>query len=70
MSPNTSGTNEHELSCDFYTTYLIPLVVTQELHLILIDVGSVHSELFTVSLLSATQGFQLLPGHLTGHTAI
>lgn len=52
------------------TLYLGLLVVTEELHLIVIDVGPVDPELFAVEPLSATQGLQLIPGHLTGHSAI
>lgn len=50
--------------------HLSLLVVTEEFHLILIDIGSVHAQLFTVEHLTTTQGLQLLPGHLTWYTAI
>ena len=46
------------------------LVVTEELHLVLVDVGSADPQLFTMQPLSATQGFKIIPGQLTGHTAI
>lgn len=50
-------------------TDLVFLVIAQELHFVVVEVGSVDAQLLAGELLSAAQGFQLLPGHQAGQAA-
>lgn len=58
--------DDHVFSRHTAETNLAFLVIAQELHFIVVEVGSVDAQLLAGDPLSAAHGLQVLPGHQAG----